>query len=111
MRNLESIAGNRNSNSDNEVSIKKYNDDSIREGTVVRFDQKLQNYLKVPVGNDTYNLNKYDKIQKTDTTENKFPNIGSDLLQKCHIKCNDNNKNSKVGNFIKSIITNSPTGY
>ena len=30
--------------------------------TLVRFNQTLQNYLKVSVGNDTYNLTKYNKI-------------------------------------------------
>ena len=31
--------------------------------TLVRFNQTLQNYLKVSVGNDTYNLTKYKKFQ------------------------------------------------
>ena len=78
--------------------------------TLVRFNQTLQNYLKVSVGNDTFNLTKYDKIQITDTTEIKYPNIGSDLLQKWNIKCNNKNNISKVGDFIKSTKTNSPTG-
>ena len=79
--------------------------------TLVRFNQTLQNYLKVSVGNDTYNLTKYDKIQITDTTEMRYPNIGSDLLQKWNIKCNNKNNVSKVGDFIKSTKTNSPTGH
>ena len=77
--------------------------------TLVRFNQTLQNYLKVSVGNDTYNLTKYDKIQITDTTEMRYPNIGSDLLQKWIIKCNNKNIISKVGDFIKSTKTSSPT--
>ena len=77
--------------------------------TLVRFNQTLQNYLKVSVGNDTYNLTKYDKIQITDTTEMRYPNIGSDLLQKWYIKCNNKNDVSKVGDFIKSTKTSSPT--
>ena len=76
----------------------------------MRFNQTLQNYLKVSVGNDSYNLTKYDKIQITDTTKIKFPNIRSDLLQKCNIKCKNKNNDSKVGNFLKSTRTNSPTG-
>ena len=40
-------------------------DDSIGEGTIVRFNRTLQSYLKVSVGNDTYNLTKDDKIQIT----------------------------------------------
>ena len=40
--------------------------------TLVRFNQTLQNYLKVSVGNDTYNLTKYNKISITDITEKNF---------------------------------------
>ena len=79
--------------------------------TLVRFNQTLQNYLKVSVGNDTYNLTKYDKIQITDKTEMRYPNIGSDLLQKWTIKCNNKNNQAKITDFIKSTKTNSPTGY
>ena len=50
--------------------------------TLVRFNQTLQNYLKVSVGNDTYNLTKYNKISITDINEIKFPNSGDALLQK-----------------------------
>ena len=71
----------------------------------------MQNYLKVSVGHDTYTLTKYNKIEITDTTEIKYPNIGSDLLQKWYIKCNNKNNVSKVGDFIKSTKTNSPTGF
>ena len=78
--------------------------------TLVRFNQTLQNYLKVSVGNDTYNLTKYDKIQITDTTEVRYPNIGSDLLQKWNIKCNNKNNQARIIDFIKSTKTNSPTG-
>ena len=76
-----------------------------------RFNQTLENYLKVSVGNDTYNLTKYDKIQITDTTEMRYPNIGSDLLQKWNFKCNNRNNQSRITDFIKSTKTNSPTGY
>ena len=78
---------------------------------MLRFNQTQQNYLKVSVGNDTYNLTKYDKIQITDTTEIKFPKIGSDLLQKWNIRCNNKNIQSRISDFIKSTKTNSPTGY
>ena len=63
LTNLDSITVNRNPNLDNELAIKIYIDHSIGEGTIVRFNQTLQNYLKVSVENDTYNLTKYDKIQ------------------------------------------------
>ena len=78
---------------------------------MLRFNQTLSNYLKVSVGNDTYNLTKYDKIQITDTTEMRYPNIGSDLLQKWNIKCNNKNNQSRITDFIKSTKTNSPTSY
>ena len=79
--------------------------------TLVRFNKTLQNYLKVSVGNDTYNLTKCNKISITDTTEIKYPNIGSDLLQKWNVKCNNKNNQSRITDFIKSTETNSPTSY
>ena len=81
------------------------------KNTIVRFNKTLQNYLKVSVGNDLYNLTNYDKIRITDTTEMRYPNIGSDLLQKWNIKCNNKNNQSRITDFIKSTKTNSPTGY
>ena len=111
LTNLDSIRVNRNPNSDNGLSNKKYVDDQLNKNTILRFSQTLQNYLKVSVGNDTYNLTKYDKIQFTDTTEIKYPNTGGCLLQNWLIKCNDKNNNGKIQNFIKSTKTNSTTGY
>ena len=111
LTNLDSITVNRNPNLDNELSNKKYVDDSIGEGAILRFSQTLENYLKVSVGNDTYNLTKYIKIQILDTTEIKYPNIGSDLLQKWNIKCNNKIIQSRITDFIKSTRTNSPTGH
>ena len=111
LTNLDSITVNRDPNLDNELSNKKYVDNSIGEGTLLRFNQTLENFLKVSVGNDTYNLTKYNKIQVLDTTEIKYPNIGSNLLQKWNIKCNNKNNVSKVGDFKKSTKTNSPTGH
>ena len=108
---LDSVTVKRNPNLDNEVANKKYVDDSIGEGTIVRFNQTLENYLKVSVGNDTYNLTKYDKIQIRDTTFIKCPNTGGYLLQNWILKFNDRNINGKIQNFIKSTKTNSPTGY
>ena len=87
LSNLDSFTVNRDPNLDNELSNKKYVDNSIAEGTLLRFNQTLENYLKVSVGNDTYNLTKYNKIQITDTREMRYPNIGGDLLQKWIIKC------------------------
>ena len=61
------------------------------------------------VGNEVYILKKYDKIQNTDTTINKYPNTGGYLLQNWVIKCSDKNNKGKTQNFIKSTKTNSPT--
>ena len=49
---LESISVNRNPKLDNEISNQKYVDDSLAEATLVRFNQTLENYLKISVGND-----------------------------------------------------------
>ena len=111
LTNLDSVNVNRNPNLDNELANKKYIDDELDKNTVLRYNQTLQNYLKVSVGNDTYNLTKYDKIHITDTTEMRYPNIGSDLLQKWNIKCNDKNNQSRITDFIKSTKSNSPTGF
>ena len=111
LTNINSITINKNPTDNSHVCHKKYIDDTISEGTLLRFNQTLTNYLKVSVGNDTYNLTKYNKIQIIDTTEIKYPNIGSDLLQKWNIKCNNKNNVSKVGDFIKSTKTNSPTDH
>ena len=111
LTNLDSIQVNRTPASDNELASKKYTDDSIGEGPLLRINQTLSNYLKVSVRNDTYNLTKYDKIQITDTTEMRYPNIGSDLLQKWNIKCNNKNHRPRISDFIKSTKINSPTGH
>ena len=79
--------------------------------TLVRFNQTLQNYLKVSVGNDTYNLTKYNKISITDKTEIKFPNSGNALLQKWKIYCNNKNNQFRISEFKKSTKTNSRTGF
>ena len=62
------------------------------------------------VGNNTYGLTKYDKIQSTETTIMKAPNSGGYILQLRKIKCKDEINNGKIQNFIKSTKTNSPTG-
>ena len=58
LKNVDSITVNRNPTSINEVSNKNYIDDELDKNTIVRFNQTLENYLKVSVGNDTYNLTK-----------------------------------------------------
>ena len=71
MSNLDSITVNRNPNSDNELANKKYIDDELYENSILLFNQTLENYLKVSVGNDICSLTKYDKLQLTDTTNIK----------------------------------------
>ena len=68
LNNLDSVSVKGNPSSDNELANKKYVDDSIEGITTIRFNQTLENYLKVSVANDTYNLTKYNKIQIIDTT-------------------------------------------
>ena len=80
LTNIDSITVNRNPTSDNELSNNKYIDDELDKNTIVRFNQTLENYLKVSVGNDAYNLTKCNKIQLTDTTIIKTANSGDYLL-------------------------------
>ena len=100
--NLDSITINTQPTSNNEVANKKYVDDSIGNGNVLRFNQTLQNYLKLSVGNDTCNLTKYDKIQITNTAIIVFPNTGANLLQKWNRKTNGKKNNGIIQNFIRS---------
>ena len=59
------------------------------KNTILRLSQTQGNNLKKSVGNDVYNLTKYDKIQITDTTIIKLGKSGGYLLQNWNIKCND----------------------
>ena len=111
MTNINSITIKNNPIDDNHVSNKKYIDDELDKNTIVRFNQTLENYLKLSVGNDIYNLTKYNKIHLTDTTIIKYPNTGGYLLPGWRIFCNDKNNNGKIQDFIKSTKTNSPTGH
>ena len=127
LTNINSITLNNQAVSDNQVITKAYVDQFHQENersrrdvgldfydessTLVRFNQTLQNYLKVSVGNDIYNLTKYNKISITDITEIKFPNSGDALLQKWKIYCNNKNNQSRISDFIKSTKTNSPSSY
>ena len=53
LTNLDSVTVNKNPNLDIELTIKKCIDDSLGEGTIVRFNKTIENFLKVTVGNDT----------------------------------------------------------
>ena len=110
LTNLDSVQVNRLPPSDNELESKKHFDESIGEGTLLRFNQTLQNYLKVSVGNDKYNLAKNDKTPLIDITEIRFPNMGYDLLPKWKIENLHKINGSIASHFIKSTTTSSPIG-
>ena len=105
---LNSVSFIRNPSSDNELANKKYVDDSIDGSSILRFNQKLESYLKVSVGNDVYIVIKFDKIQLVDTTIIKQGN-GQYILTLCKVFCNDKKIIGVVTNFIRSTKTNSPT--
>ena len=109
LKNIDSITIIRNPPSSNEIANKKNFDDELDRKTIVKFNQILQNYLKVSVGIDIYNLSKYKKLSITDITEIKFPNIGPELLQKGNIYCNNKIDHPRINYFIRSTGTNSPT--
>ena len=111
LTNLDSITVNRNPTSDNELSTKKYFDDELDKNTVLNFIQKLENFLNVSVGNDTYNFTKYYKIQITNTTIIRFGGTGANFLQNWYIKCNDKNNNRNIHTFVGSTKTNSPNSH
>ena len=108
--NINSITINNDRTDDNHVGNKKYIDDELDKNTILRFNQTLQNFLQVSVGNDTYNLTKYDKKQITDSTIFKTGNSGGYLLPSWRIFCNDKIINGKITNFVRATKTNSPTG-
>ena len=53
---LDGVTVNRDPISDNDLSTKKYIDNNLEKITILGFNQTLQNYLKLSVGNDVYNL-------------------------------------------------------
>ena len=80
LTNLDSVVVNRDPSSDNELSRKNYIDNELDKNATLRFNQTLQIYLKVSLGNDTYNFTKNNKILLTDVLEIKVPNKDNDLL-------------------------------
>ena len=110
LTNLNSITINNNPTDNNHVSNKKYIDDELDKNTILRFNQTLQNYLKVSVGDDIYNFTKYSNFQLTDITVMKAGKTGAYLLPYWKNVFNDKNNNGKIQNIIKSTKSNSPTG-
>ena len=91
------------------MSNKKYIDNQLDKNTIGRFKQTLENYLKVSIGNDTYNLANYNKVNITDITEIRNPNTGQMLLQKWILRCLKKSYNAKFNTFLKSTTNTSPT--
>ena len=110
LTNIDSITIVRGPSSDNEVSNKKYIDDELDKNTILTFTQTLQNYLKESVGNDTYIITKYNKIQIIDHTIIRKGN-GQYLIPRWKVVCNDKNNNALTTNFIRASKTTSPTSH
>ena len=85
LTNLDRTTVNRTPTSDNELANKKYGDDSLGGGNILRFNQTQDNYLKVSVANDVFFPTKLDKIQISDKMIMKYTNICLYLLQRCYI--------------------------
>ena len=107
---LDSVVVNRTRTSDKDLANKKYVNDSLAGGNILRFNQPSDNYLKLSAQNDVYNLTKNDKIQFTDTTIFKNPNSGGFLLQKWNINCNNKKIDCEIQSFVRSRETSSPKG-
>ena len=86
---------------DNEVSNKNYIDNDLDKNTLVIFNRTEETYLKVSVGDDTYNLSKNIKIQTLYTTVSKTSKKGGSLLPCWNINCIDKTKNGKLYNRPK----------
>ena len=110
LTNINLITFNNSPTDDSHVSNKKYIDDGLDKNTIVRFNETLENYLKVSVGDDIYNLTKYKKFQLPDITVIIAGKNGLTLLPNWRFVCNDKNISGKISNFIKSTKTKSPTG-
>ena len=91
---------------ENNLANNIYVDDLIEDGTLLRFNQTLENYLKISVENDTYNLSRPDKIQVTDLTEKRAAFLGSDLLQIWKIMNIRKNFEGEIGNVLKPTKRN-----
>ena len=88
--NIDSISVSRNPNSDNELVSKNYLDDELDKNTILRYNQTIENDLKVSVGNIIYNFtNINNKIQLTDTTVMRTGNTRGSLMLFWKIVCND----------------------
>ena len=80
LTNAHSFIVNRDLSSNIELANKNHVGDSKGDGNNLRFNETLDNFSKVSVGNDTYNITKHDIIQVTDRTIFKSGNSGVCLL-------------------------------
>ena len=103
--NLHSVTVKTEPSLDKQLANKNYIDDELDKNTILCFNQTIQNYLKVSVGNDTYNLTNYNKNQLTDTTIIETGNGGGYLFPSWRRFCNDQNNNGKKNKF-KTIDKN-----
>ena len=108
---LDSVTINRDRSSDNELARKKYIDDELDKNTILRFNEKLENNLKVSSGNVTCNLTKYDKILITDITFFRNSDTGGYILPLWKIFCIDKNGGGKLSKFIKATKSSSPGNH
>ena len=107
--NLDSITFKRNRLLNEELSNKKYVDNELDKDTFLRFNQTLQNYLKVSVGNDVGYIAKYDRKQIFDATIFFTGNAEGHLLPSLKIECIDRNNAEKTTSFLTTVKSISPT--
>ena len=86
----------------------KYVDDELDKNTILRFIQKPQNYLKMFVGSNVYNIRKCDRKQILESSVIEVGNAGRYLLQQWNKKCNGKNNAGNITNCIRSTRTKTP---
>ena len=104
---MVSIIINRNPTRDNELTDKENVDDELNKSSILRCNPSLQNYLKVAVRNNIYNLTLLERFHITDATIIKKRKQGEDLLQQWKIECNDKKEMEKNKLCEIFIINNS----
>ena len=100
--NLEYIKVYRDPTSDNELANKKHIDDELDKNTILRLNPTLENCLKITVGNNTYNLTKFDETPITEITFIRNSNTGGYVLPLWKIYCTDKNGVGKKSKFHQS---------
>ena len=88
---------------------KNYVNDTIRDGTLVRFNATLENNLKIALADSDFNLKKHNTEKNIDTSFKINPNSGGFLLQQWNKSCNDEENKRKLTNLIRSTRRTSPS--